>query len=301
MVNGYLNLFKLPGPTSHDMISQIRKSYKFKKVGHLGTLDPAACGVLPICIGKATKFSQYVINQDKIYRFELTLGKTTDTLDALGEVTEEVKVEKQHEEALKQNYTRLIGETEQIPPMFSAVKMKGKKLYELAREGKEVRRKTRKIRIYSLSLIKEYEQKGQKRFLFQVACSKGTYIRTLAYDLAELSGCKAGHVSFLLREKSGPFKLDNALIFQNLPHKEQKLKELMFPIDFPLSHYPSLVLNNEKSAQRFTNGNFLSASIVKKLSTFQEKDLIRVYHKGIFLGLGQIIEGKSLKPEKISG
>ncbi|WP_158212315.1 tRNA pseudouridine(55) synthase TruB [Natranaerobius trueperi] len=294
-MNGFLNILKPPGMTSHDVVSHVRKSFKIKKVGHLGTLDPGAAGVLPIAIGRATKFAEYIINQEKKYRFELILGETTDTLDAQGVVTNQSEVTQEHINNLIENFSELTGEISQVPPMYSAIKQKGKKLYELAREGQEVERPARQIKIYSLTLIDHYVFKGKTRFLFEVNCSKGTYIRTLGHDLAKLSGCGEGHVSFLLRSKSGDFDLNSSISLETLIKKSEELQSLIQPIDIPLNDFPSLVISDDKEIRKFRNGN---VSFVSNHHT--KNETLRVYNsQNDFLGLGKVISNNKVKPEKV--
>ncbi|ACB85030.1 tRNA pseudouridine(55) synthase TruB [Natranaerobius thermophilus] len=295
---GFLTVCKTPGYTSHDVVQYLRKNYQVKKVGHLGTLDPGAVGVLPLALGKATRFSQYILSQDKKYRFELTLGEATDTLDAQGKTIEKDEVQNTHIENLKNKYQELIGNINQVPPMYSAIKQKGKKLYELAREGKEVERTPRQVTIHSLNLVDIYEHQGKHRFLFDVHCSKGTYIRTLAEDLAKLSGT-VGYMSFLIRTATGIFNLDDAIFPQELPEQKTDLGIHLFPVDYPLSDIPSLVLKESQQLKRFKNGNFVNTAVIA-----ESGELYRIYEEdssgdNLFLGLGKITSSNTLKPEKI--
>lgn len=210
MKSGILNLYKPCGPTSHDMIYRMRRLLGIKKIGHTGTLDPMAEGVLPICIGKGTKASGMLTDSDKAYRATMVLGMTTDTQDADGEVLSECRVDVS-DTRLSEMLTRYIGEIEQIPPMYSAVKLNGKKLYELARRGEVVERPTRKVRIDEIRLV---ERDGDLVTL-EVYCSKGTYIRTLCADIGDALGCGA-YVNRLIRIKSGPFLLENAYTEEDL-------------------------------------------------------------------------------------
>lgn len=204
MKSGILNLYKPCGPTSHDMIYRMRRLLGIKKIGHTGTLDPMAEGVLPICIGKGTKASGMLTDSDKAYRATMVLGMTTDTQDADGEVLSECGVDVSDAQ-LSQVLDRYLGEIEQVPPMYSAVKLNGKKLYELARRGETVERPVRKVRIDEIRLL---ERDGDLVTL-EIYCSKGTYIRTLCADIGDDLGCGA-YVNRLVRIKSGPFLLENA-------------------------------------------------------------------------------------------
>lgn len=204
MKNGILNLYKPCGPTSHDMIYRMRRLLGIKKIGHTGTLDPMAEGVLPICIGKGTKASGMLTDSDKAYRATMVLGMTTDTQDADGEVLSECRVTVSDAELLAV-LPRFTGEIEQVPPMYSAVKLNGKKLYELARRGEVVERPTRTVRIDELRFL----QREGDLVTLEIYCSKGTYIRTLCADIGDCLGCGA-YVNRLIRIKSGPFLLENA-------------------------------------------------------------------------------------------
>lgn len=292
LIDGFLPINKIPGMTSHDVVAHVRKKYQFKKVGHLGTLDPQATGVLPLAIGKGTRFSEYLIDKDKSYKFELTLGTTTDTLDSEGQVVSTSEVTSHHVDTLLTRYKELEGEISQKPPMYSAVKSKGKKLYELAREGKEIERQARSIHVYHLSLLDHYEFQGKQRFLFEVHCSKGTYIRVLAHDLAQLSGCRDGMMSMLIRLSAGPFQLHDSFLLDELPDDLLELKGMLVPLDKPLMDFPAVYLT-ELSARRFSNGNVI------KNTSHAPGSVVRVYETNRFLGLGKQIDPNNIKPEKV--
>lgn len=209
-MDGILNVLKPPGMTSFDVVAYLRGLLKEKKIGHTGTLDPGAVGVLPVCIGKATKTIEYLTDKDKVYRAEITLGIVTDTEDNHGNVLKVCKVNSTYEE-IYSAIMSFVGSYSQIPPMYSAVKVEGKKLYELARAGITIEREPRKITIHSINII---EIKGDKA-IFDVMCSKGTYIRTLCSDIGEKLGC-GGHMSFLVRTRAGRFELSNALTLEEI-------------------------------------------------------------------------------------
>ena len=294
-MKGILNLLKPPGPTSHDMVDQVRKKLQIKKVGHTGTLDPGACGVLPLTIGKATKISDYIISQDKEYIFELTLGVSTDTLDSEGNTIEEVTVTEKNEKQLLVGYQNLIGSIKQVPPMYSAIKRGGKKLYELARSGETVKREPRDVSIYDLQLKHTYLHNNKKRFLFKVNCSKGTYIRVLAEDLAKIAGT-IGYMSFLLRTKTSSFTIDNAIRYEEfIDAKDEELYNYIVTMDKALIEFPRIKLN-EKNSSFFRSGNAVDINI----SNINEPSIYRVYdEKEEFLGLGKEISHGKLKPEKV--
>ena len=209
-MNGVINIYKPKGMTSHDVVSKIRKISGIKKVGHTGTLDPDAKGVLPICIGKATKLADMLTFSDKRYTALLRLGVVTDTQDLTGNVLFEREVSVTKEEFLNAT-KKFVGEIEQIPPMYSAVKIGGKKLYELARKGIEVERKPRKITIYGINVL-SFDGKDAK---LDISCSKGTYIRTLCHDIGDLLGC-GGCMAELVRTQSSIFKAEDAVSLDEL-------------------------------------------------------------------------------------
>ncbi len=205
MKNGIINVYKEKGFTSFDVVAKLRGILKTKKIGHTGTLDPDAEGVLPVCIGRATRVCDLLTDKDKVYEAVLLLGLETDTQDISGQVLEQLPVESS-EETVKEVIDSFAGEYAQIPPMYSALKVNGKKLYELAREGKTVERKARSVQIYSIDIL----EMNLPRVRISVHCSKGTYIRTLCHDIGHKLGC-GGCMESLLRTKAGAFTLEGAL------------------------------------------------------------------------------------------
>ena len=194
MINGIVNIYKEKGYTSHDVVAVLRKVVGQKKIGHTGTLDPDATGVLPVCLGRATKVCELLTDHDKTYEALLLLGKTTDTQDISGEVLEERDPGNLTEEEVRSCIESFIGEYDQIPPMYSALKVNGKKLYELAREGKTVERKSRKVQIHGIRIL----EMNLPHVRMEVDCSKGTYIRTLCHDIGEklqVGGCMEAYES----------------------------------------------------------------------------------------------------------
>ena len=220
-MDGILNINKPRGITSHDVVIQVRKIFPFKKVGHAGTLDPDATGVLVVCLGKATKAVRFLINDDKEYEAVMILGISTDSQDASGKVLKRVDEVKVSETDVREVMERFRGDIEQIPPMVSAIHYKGKRLYQLARQGKVVERAPRKVKVFSLEILKmELPQ-----IKFGVVCSKGTYIRTLCADIGEALGCGA-HQAELTRIRSGAFHIRDSLTLEELrktPHPESLL------------------------------------------------------------------------------
>ncbi len=245
MTQGIINVLKPPGMTSHDVVSFIRRQFQIKRVGHAGTLDPAAAGVLPVYLGQATRLIEYAANFDKSYRVELTVGKETDTGDEMGNIIRTAPCQLPNASELTAVLQTFVGESSQIPPMYSAVKIDGKKLYEYAREGIIVDRKSRDITIYSISLLKSTDTV----FLFDVICSKGTYVRTLCADIGKKLNCPAV-MSFLLRTRVGCFSLEHALTLEEITAK--KLDALL-PIDSGIGFMPAIELEPEQ-IQAFFNG-----------------------------------------------
>lgn len=232
MKHGFVIVHKEAGMTSHDCVSQLRRIYQQKRVGHAGTLDPNVTGVLPVALGQATKLIELLMASGKVYEGDITLGFSTTTEDAFGEVVQRVKVSAKEvkEEAIDQALASLEGTIVQIPPMYSAVKVKGKRLYEYARQGLEVERPRRKVHIDSFSRLSDLHynaEEGTVRFAFRVACSKGTYVRTLATQVGELLGLPA-HLSRLIRLKSGGFSLKDAHTLDQIGNQAD---EVVLPLE----------------------------------------------------------------------
>jgi tRNA pseudouridine55 synthase len=259
-MEGILPLYKPAGLTSHDCIFKLRKILKTKKIGHTGTLDPDVTGVLPICIGRATKVAEYVTDAGKAYEGEVTIGFSTTTEDASGDVVEKKAVDKTFTRAeILSVLDSLTGEIEQTPPMYSAVKVNGKRLYEYARQGIEIERPTRKVVIYSIKLLDDpLELSGETvSFRFQVECSKGTYIRTLAVMIGEQLGFPA-HMSKLERIRAASFSLKDCLTFSEVEEKMDQgtIENFLYPLERALSHLPKYRIN-DKVAEKVKNGAVL--------------------------------------------
>jgi len=213
-MDGVLNLIKPPGMTSHDVVNVVRRALGQKKVGHTGTLDPGVAGVLPICVGKATRLAEFITSENKAYRAEITLGITTDTQDSFGQVISTKTAAHFTRGDMAYALTKFQGEIMQTPPMVSAVKVGGKRLYNLARVGIEVERSARPITIHHLRMF-DFRPGEHPQLWIDVECSKGTYIRTLAHDIGQALGVGA-HMSYLVRTKSGPFTLATANTLEQL-------------------------------------------------------------------------------------
>ena len=283
MINGVINIYKIKGFTSHDVVAKLRGIMRQKKIGHTGTLDPDATGVLPVCLGSATKLCDMLTDKEKEYIAKVQLGVSTDTQDMTGTVisTKEVTVNEKEVESAIQSF---VGVYEQIPPMYSALKVNGKKLYELAREGKEVERKARPVTIYEIEIL----EMNLPNLSIRVKCSKGTYIRTLCHDLGEMLGCGAA-MAALERTKSGQFSLETALTLEELEekltkageHREEIIQSLVIPVDKMFFELPKLRLlpQWERLVQ---NGNSFEEKNLRK--EFIKNDRVDKSQYRVYLG-----------------
>ncbi len=290
-VIGVINIYKEKGFTSHDVVNIVRKELGKIKTGHTGTLDPDAEGVLPVCVGKATKLADYIAADIKEYKAELLLGVTTTTEDTSGDVIEEKAVECS-EDQVRAAIMSFVGEYNQKPPMYSAVKVKGKKLYELARQGKEIERKTRLINIYEIRNIKCLEN---NKYEFYVLCSKGTYIRTLCKDIGERLDC-GGCMSALTRTRSGSFYIENSVKINDFKEvvKENRLYEILLPIDKVLENYKKVHINVK--AEKFVlNGNKISLSYIVEKDINEGEKVAAVYADKGIVGIYDVT-GDFIKP-----
>ena len=273
--NGILLLDKPRGITSNAALSRAKRVLGIRKAGHTGALDPLATGLLPLCFGQATKVSAFLLDADKGYLADLTLGRTTASGDAEGEVTEEREVPQLDRAALEVVLDEFRGPIDQVPPMYSALKHKGRRLHELARAGLEVERKPRRVTIHRLDLV-EFQP---PRLVLRVACSKGTYIRSLAMDIGERIGCGA-HLGALRREFSGPFSLADAVTLEALQGMDaDEARGLLLPPDAALLHLPGVALDDDQAAA-IRHGK--AVALGRPLP-----DLVRIYSRDNFLGLGQ--------------
>jgi tRNA pseudouridine55 synthase len=286
-MEGILLLHKPKGLTSHDCVFKIRKILRTKKVGHTGTLDPDVTGVLPICIGRATKIAEYITGNNKTYVGEVTLGYSTTTEDASGEKVNEAPIDRiiKREEIL-QVLDHLTGEIKQTPPMYSAVKVNGKKLYEYARKGITIDRPSRDIVIQELVLLDDRDifDGNQVSFSFKVTCSKGTYVRTLAVTIGEELGYPA-HMSHLIRTAAGPFQLDECSTFEQIEKAMEAgtIQSMLIPIERALNHLPSLRID-DKVAIKVKNGAVLEATQILEYNqhvilTDQSGQALAIYEK----------------------
>lgn len=275
-MDGIIVINKEKEYTSHDVVAKLKKKLNISKVGHTGTLNPNATGVLPILIGKGTKFSKYLINHDKIYEVELELGKKTDTADIEGKVIEEKNVDEKYiKENLLQVLESFVGKQEQIPPMYSAIKKNGKKLYEYARAGEKVEIEPRKIEIYKIDL-----NKYDKNIIsFVVSCSKGTYIRSLCEDIAGKLNT-VGYMKNLKRLQVGKFNIKDAVYIDDIDLKN--VNEHLITLEEILRETPCINLS-EKKLKLFINGVQLTANNID--------GLYKIYVANKFIGTGTIKKG----------
>lgn len=279
MMDGLLIFDKEKGITSHDLVYKVRKKLGIKKVGHTGTLDPMATGVLVISIGKGTKTSDYILSSDKVYEAKIKLGVLTDSYDITGKILEEEDVCFTDED-IKDTLIKFTGKISQRPPIYSALKVKGKKLYEYAREGKDVEIKKRDVEIYKIELL---DFNGKDEFTILTKVSKGTYIRSLANDLGRSLGT-FGTLTELRRTRSGSFKIEDAIkvsAFEKLSIEE--IKDKIFPMDLALIDFKRIDIP-KSFCEKFIVGQFY------KLKEKLNDENYRVYSEDNFLGIGEIRE-----------
>ena len=291
MINGIVNIYKEKGYTSHDVVAVLRKVVGQKKIGHTGTLDPDATGVLPVCLGRATKVCELLTDHDKTYEALLLLGKTTDTQDISGEVLEERNPGNLTEEEVRSCIESFIGEYDQIPPMYSALKVNGKKLYELAREGKTVERKSRRVQIHGIRIL----EMNLPHVRMKVDCSKGTYIRTLCHDIGEklqVGGC----MEELERTKVGRFLKEDAVTLDEVRQKMEQGEgaELFTPLDQIFAELPAVTVTDAKAWMSY-NGNDLPERFLLEKEEWTDGQEVRVYDsRKNFIGLYQYRAPKKL-------
>lgn len=292
-INGILLLDKPIALTSNGALQRVKRLFSAKKAGHTGSLDPLATGMLPICFGEATKFSQFLLDSNKSYYVVAKLGERTNTGDSEGEVIETLPIVDVNVERVQQVMATFLGEIEQIPPMFSAIKVQGKPLYELARRGIEIERKSRRINIFSLEL----KELGDTTLTFQVDCSKGTYVRTLVEDICRELGC-GGHVIELRRLSVTPYL--NSLMY-TLPALEallessglSKLNTCLLPVETSVSTYPAVQLTTSaafylRMGQSVRASFPIDSTLVRLMSEDQR-----------FLGIGEVMPDGRIKPHRL--
>lgn len=296
MVNGIINVYKEKGYTSFDVVAKLRGIFHQKKIGHTGTLDPDAQGVLPVCLGKATRVCDLLTDKDKVYKAVLLLGQETDTQDISGQVLNQAEVNVT-EQVVYDAISQFIGRQKQVPPMYSALKVNGKKLYELAREGKVIERKARDIEVFDIKV----ESIDLPEVTMTVHCSKGTYIRTLCNDIGERLGCH-GCMKSLLRVRVAGFDLEHALTLSQIQSKvDEGYFDMVMPVDGVFENLPAV--HTASDADKLVrNGNKIPAVLTDYLKHSADSDIrYRVYnHEGIFVGVYSYLdETGEFKPVKI--
>ena len=291
MYNGIINVYKEAGFTSHDVVAKLRGIFGQRKIGHTGTLDPAATGVLPVCLGQGTKLVDMITDRSKVYEARVLLGVTTDTEDTTGNETGRCELAGDFfdgdagelECRIKEVLDGFVGGYEQIPPMYSAIKKDGKRLYELAREGKEIERSARNVQIHSIELVSV----ELPYFTMRVHCGKGTYIRSLCRDIGEKIGCGAC-MDALCRTRVGRFGLEEALTLEKLQglKDEGRLSEVVIPVDVMFEEYEPVNVP-EKYAKLIKNGNKVNSSVCDGLYS-----PVRMYCDGTFYGIYELDDKK---------
>lgn len=297
MYHGIINVYKEKGYTSFDVVAKMRGICGQKKIGHTGTLDPEAEGVLPVCLGKATKVCDMLTDSDKIYRTVMLLGIETDTQDTTGTVLAEGDISGVTEDGIKKAVSAFVGQISQIPPMYSALKVDGKKLCDLARAGITVERKARKITVYDIVI----GQIRLPRVEMTVHCSKGTYIRTLCHDIGEALGCKAA-MEKLTRIQAAGYRLEDSYKLDELQRLKDlgKLSDAIRPIEDVFASYPALYAKPQ-SCKMLQNGNALGAEQFESVSEIHYEQPVRVYSSsGKFSAIYRYSRQKSaFKPVKM--
>lgn len=282
MIHGVVNINKEKGFTSHDVVAKLRGIIGQKKIGHTGTLDPDATGVLPVCLGKATKLCDMLTDKSKTYETVMLLGKTTDTQDISGTVLSEGTLDEIDNETAERCIGEFVGDYLQVPPMYSALKVNGKKLYELARQGIEVERKARPVVIHSIRIL----DMNLPRVRMEVSCSKGTYIRTLCHDIGQKLGCGAC-MEELVRTRVSRFTLADSLTLSQVQEMKDAgcLDEIIVPVDAMFSEYDAVTLKREFASFAYNGNIFMPKHITEKIELSDGKR-VRVYDEdGQFIAI----------------
>ncbi|HEU4965098.1 MAG TPA: tRNA pseudouridine(55) synthase TruB [Bacilli bacterium] len=301
-MNGILVINKAPGMTSNQVVGRARRLLGIKKIGHTGTLDPDVTGVLPLCIGSATRVAEYMLDQSKAYRGEVTFGFSTTTQDASGEPIDTVEQVELTEEQVRVAFARFVGDILQQPPAFSAIKIDGKRAYDLARQGEAVEIPARPVTIYKLEIEEMHLDQAHPTVRFTVECSKGTYVRTLCHDIGVAVGVPA-HMSHLVRTRSGPFALEQAVTLEQVEEAMAAgtIGEHLLPLQAALPHMPQAAIP-EVLERRVQNGRELT--LRKQVPGAEVGSLVRIETRGgKLLALYRVIEiagGEThTKPEKV--
>ncbi len=280
-MDGFLNINKPAGWTSHDVVAKIRRLLGVEKAGHTGTLDPAATGVLPICVGKATKVARFLLETDKEYRMVMRLGEATDTQDGTGTLLERRSVDSVSHDEIRKTVEGFQGSLLQVVPMYSAVKVKGQPLYKAARQNRQIERPTRRVIIYRVCIlgIEDRRHDGVIDVTMEVACSKGTYIRTLCADIGEKLSV-GGHLLRLERRCSGPFHIDESIQIEEVQKRVAggSLQEKLVPIQEALSSYPSLRVTQKASSRVIHGGEIWGHELAASPAKFETGETVLVYN-----------------------
>lgn len=291
-MDGIINVLKPPGMSSHDVVDFVRRLTGLKKVGHTGTLDPGAAGVLVVCMGKATRLVQYLLVADKEYRAEVTFGVSTDTGDAFGEVEIVRDASTLTEEQVGAALRSFTGKIEQIPPMTAAIRWQGKKLYEWARAGKVVEdRPARTVYIYSLKMVRGRGWGTPcPRVLLNLSCSKGTYVRTLCKDIGLYLGCGA-YMSFLVRTRLGMFQLAAARTLEELEGaaREGNLRDMMTPTDDALAGLPAIRVKDSAVAAVYSGKRLYLPGIAELPENLTDGQIVRLYGPAGLISVARVV------------
>ncbi len=305
-------LDKPTGITSNSALQKIKYLYQAQKAGHTGSLDPLATGVLPICLGEATKVSHFLLDADKTYRAKCILGSVTTTGDSDGDIIATKNVPKIDKQQLTSLLNTFIGTQQQTPPMYSALKYNGRPLYEYARKGIEIERKSRQITIFDIKLIdfniNQNDQESNKEYFIEIEvyCSKGTYIRSLCEDIGQAIGCGA-HISELRRTQSGPFTLSQSITIDSLNNqfgfdtklneeKKENLDQLLLATDSAIEMFPPVTLNTAQY-ELISHGHMINYPMENTHNS--QSDFYRLYYDGILIALATLTEESKLKPKRL--
>lgn len=285
-MNGIINVLKPPGMTSHDVVYFIRKKLKIKKVGHTGTLDPEAAGVLPVCLGKATKAVQYITDKRKKYRATIKFGIQTETYDKYGEIIKEQRVEKIDMEKLEHVLEAFKGDIKQFPPIYSAIKVEGKKLYQYALSGEEVEIKEREATIYSIDII-DYNDIDE--VVLDIECSKGTYIRSICHDIGEKMGCGACMWQ-LIRTESTPFSIEEAYTLEEIERAAatDTIDKILINTSIIFKELPSVELKPTAKNAALNGNPIYKKGVLQDIDIIDEATNITIYCENEFIGIGII-------------
>ncbi|RJX40753.1 tRNA pseudouridine(55) synthase TruB [Paenibacillus pinisoli] len=303
-MDGILAVWKPEGWTSHDVVAKVRRLLKLKRVGHTGTLDPMVTGVLPLCLGRSTRVVEYVQERPKAYEAVLRLGIATDTEDLTGEIIERKPVGTLVPSQIEEVLGRFRGTISQVPPMFSAVKVDGKRLYELAREGKTVERKSREVTIHDISLLKADLTGDEPEFTFSVVCSKGTYIRTLCVDIGKALGLPAT-MAKLTRTMSGGITAEGCLTLEQIAELVETggLAQHLIPADRAIAHLPYAAVAPHYAQLALRGQKLKLSQAAPESGEWKHGELVRLYEtsaNGNFLGIFQVdVDTSQVRPVKV--